>query len=441
LKTAEKETVSLLITGAWVLTQNPEREVFSPGAVAIRGEEIVAVGPPADLVRRYAPDKVLDYPQGLIIPGLINAHTHAAMSLFRGLADDLPLEEWLTSHIFPAEQKLNGDFVYWGTKLAVAEMLLSGTTTFCDMYLWAGQVARAAAETGIRALVGEVLYDFPSPNYGPPSAGLLYSEELCRTWRDHALVGVAIQPHAVYTCSPDLLQQCGELAARYDTRLIIHLSETPREVADCEARYGATPVGHLQNLGLVTSRLLADHGVVLTDADMDLLAAGGAGVAHCPESNMKLASGIAPVVDLLARGVPVGLGTDGCASNNNLDLLQEMDTAAKLQKVHRLDPTALPATAALDLATRGSARALGLEKEVGALMPGMKADLVVIDLDQPHLTPIYDPYSHLVYAATGADVQTVLVHGRVVVRDRRLLSFDLEETLARARELARSLQK
>ena len=441
MKTGEKESVSLLITGAWVLTQNPERQIFSPGAVAVRGAEIAAVGPPAELAERYAPDQTLDYPQGLIIPGLINAHTHAAMSLFRGLADDLPLEEWLNSHIFPAERHLNGDYVYWGTKLAVAEMLLSGTTTFCDMYLWAGQVAQAAAETGIRAVVGEVLYDFPSPNYGPPAAGLKYSEELCRTWRDHPLVGVAIQPHAVYTCAPELLQQCGELAARCDTRLIIHLSETAREVADCEAKYGATPVGHLHKLGLLNSRLLADHGVVLSDADLDLLAASGAGVAHCPESNMKLASGIAPVVDLLARGVPVGLGTDGCASNNNLDLLQEMDTAAKLQKVHRLDPTALPATQALDLATRNGARVLGLEKEVGMLAPGMKADLVVIDLDRPHLTPMYDPYSHLVYAATGADVQTVLVHGRVVVRDRRLLTFDLEETLGRTRELARSLQK
>ena len=441
MKIAEKETVSLLITGAWVLTQNPEREIFSPGAVAVQGDEIVAVGPPGELLQRYAPGKVLDYPQGLIIPGLINAHTHAAMSLFRGLADDLPLEEWLTSHIFPAEQKINGDYVYWGTKLAVAEMLLSGTTTFCDMYLWAGKVAQAAAETGIRAVVGEVLYDFPSPNYGPPSAGLLYSEELCRTWQDHPLVGVAIQPHAVYTCSPDLLKQCGELAERFNARLIIHLSETPREVTDCQAKYGATPVGHLYELGLVTPRLLADHGVVLTDADMEILAAGGAGVAHCPESNMKLASGIAPVVDLLKRGVPVGLGTDGCASNNNLDLLQEMDTAAKLQKVHRLDPTALPATAALDLATVNGARVLGLEKEVGALIPGLKADLAVIDLDQPHLTPIYDPYSHLVYAASCADVQTVLVNGRVVVQDRRLITFDLEETLARARELAAGLHK
>ncbi|MDD2902134.1 MAG: amidohydrolase [Syntrophales bacterium] len=441
MKVTEKETVSLIVSGAWVLTQNPDREIFSPGAVALKGEEIVAVGPPGDLHKRYAAGKVLDYPQGLIIPGLINAHTHAAMSLFRGLADDLPLEDWLNLHIFPAERHLNGDYVYWGTKLAVAEMLLSGTTTFCDMYLWSAQVARVAAETGIRALVGEVLYDFPSPNYGPPAAGLLYSEELCRTWQDHPRVKVAIQPHAVYTCSPELLQQCGDLAERLDARLIIHLSETNQEVADCEAKYGVTPVGHLHRLGLVTPRLLADHAVVLTGADMDLLAAGGAGVAHCPESNMKLASGIAPVVDLLARGVPVGLGTDGCASNNNLDLLQEMDTAAKLQKVHRLDPTALPATRTLDLATRCGARVLGLERQVGAILPGLKGDLVVIDLDKPHLTPMYDPYSHLVYAANAGDVQTVLVHGQIVVQDRRLLTFDLEETLARARELARTLHK
>ena len=433
------EPVSLIIQGAWVLTMNARREVFSPGAVALKGAEIVAVGPPAELHQRYAPAQVLDYPQGLILPGLINAHTHAAMALFRGLADDLPLEEWLNNYIFPAESRLNGDFVYWGTKLAVAEMLLSGTTTFTDMYLFADHVARAAAETGIRAVVGEVLYDFPSPNYGPPAAGLKFSEDLYRAWQGHPLIQVAIQPHAVYTCSPELLQQCGELAARYDTRLIMHLAETHREVEDCQARYGASPVVHLHRLGLLNHRLLADHAVVLSDADRELLAASGAGVAHCPESNMKLASGIAPVADLLRRGIPVGLGTDGCASNNNLDLIQEMDTAAKLQKVHCLDPTVLPAPTALSLATCGGARVLGLEKEVGSLAPGLKGDLIVIDLDQPHLTPLYDPYSHLVYAATGADVQTVLVHGRVVVQDRRLLSFDLAETLARARELAGGL--
>jgi len=413
------EPVSLIIQGAWVLTMNREHQVFSPGAVALQDAVIVAVGPPAELQKRYLPAQVLDYPQGLILPGLINAHTHAAMALFRGLADDLPLEEWLNNYIFPAESRLTGDFVYWGTKLAVAEMLLSGTTTFTDMYLFADHVARAVADTGIRAVVGEVLYDFPSPNYGPPAAGLRFSEDLCRAWQDHPLVRVAIQPHAVYTCSPELLEQCGELAEKYDTRLIMHLSETAKEVQDCQRLHGATPVGHLYRLGLLNHRLVADHAVALSVADLMLLAASKA--------------------ELLRRGVAVGLGTDGCASNNNLDLLQEMDTAAKLQKVHCMDPTVLPAATALSLATRGGARVLGLEKEVGTLAPGLKGDLIVIDLDQPHLTPLYDPYSHLVYAASGADVQTVLVNGRIVVRDRHLLSFDLEETLARARELASGL--
>ncbi len=437
----EKESVSLVINGAWVVTMDAADRIFAPGAVAVRGAHLVAVGPQEDIARSFAADRVLDYPQGLILPGLINAHTHAAMSLFRGLADDLPLEDWLNSHIFPAERHLDYDFVYWGTRLAVAEMLLSGTTTFCDMYLFTDAVAQAAVDTGIRALVGEVLYDFPSPNYGNPDNGLKFTEELCRTYQDHARVRVAVQPHSVYTCSPDLLQKSKALADRHHTRWIIHLSETAREVADCLEHYGATPVGHLHRLGLLTGNTIADHAVALIEADINLLAASGAGVVHCPESNMKLASGIAPITDLLARGVPVGLGTDGCASNNNLDMLQEMDTAAKLAKVRRLDPTALPAREALALATRRGAQVLGWDREIGSLAPGLKADLAVIDLDQPHLTPIYDPYSHLVYAATGADVHTVMVEGRLLVENRRLLSFDLEETLARARELAGKVRK
>jgi 5-methylthioadenosine/S-adenosylhomocysteine deaminase len=436
----EKESVSLLLTAAWVLTMNQEDEVFAPGAVAVRDSHLVAVGPQEELAGRFTAKRVLEYPQGLILPGLINAHTHAAMALFRGLADDLPLEDWLNSHIFPAERHLDYDFVYWGTRLAVAEMLLSGTTTFCDMYLFTDSVAQAAVDTGIRAVVGEVLYDFPSPNYGSPENGLKFTEELCRAYQGHPRVRVAVQPHAVYTCSPDLLEKSMAVADRYRTRWIIHLAETAREVADCLEHYGATPVGHLHRLGLLKGNTVADHAVALTDTDMDLLAASGAGVAHCPESNMKLASGIAPVTDLLARGVPVGLGTDGCASNNNLDMLSELDTAAKLAKVRGLDPTALPAREALALATRQGARVLGLEDEVGRLAPGLKADLVVIDLDQPHLTPMYDPYSHLVYAATGADVQTVVVDGRVLVEDRQLLALDLAETLGRARELARRVR-
>lgn len=437
----EKEAVSLLLTAAWVVTMNQEGQVFAPGAVAVRGAEIAAVGSQDELAGRFAAERVLDYPKGLLLPGLINAHTHAAMALFRGLADDLPLEDWLNSHIFPAERHLDYQFVYWGTKLAVAEMLLSGTTTFCDMYLFTHAVAQAAHDTGIRAVVGEVLYDFPSPNYGSPANGLKFTEDLIRSYQGHPRVRVGVQPHAVYTCSPDLLEKSKALADRYQTRWIIHLSETAREVADCLEQYGATPVGHLQRLGLLKENTVADHAVVLTDQDMELLAAAGTGTVHCPESNMKLASGLAPVADLLARRVPVGLGTDGCASNNNLDMLSEMDTAAKSAKVRDLDPTVLPAREALALATRRGATVLGLQNEVGRLAPGLKADLVVIDLDQPHLTPMYDPFSHLVYAATGADVQTVLVEGRVLVEDRQLLAFDLEETLARARELAGKVKK
>lgn len=437
---AHSPSDSIMLTGAWVVTMNLGGEIYTPGAVFVQGDRIAAVGPPAEIQNRYRPQRIKDYPQGLILPGLINAHTHAAMSLFRGLADDLPLEEWLTSHIFPAERHLDAHLVYWGTRLAVAEMLLSGTTTFCDMYLFSHAVAQAVEDTGIRAVVGEVLYDFPSPNYGYPEDGLRFTEELLRRYKDHPRVHVAVQPHAVYTCSPDLLVKSKDLAERYGARWIIHLAETPREVADCLERYGATPVGHLHHLGVLTATTVADHAVVLSDADRELLAASGTGVVHCPESNMKLASGIAPVPELLARGVPVGLGTDGCASNNNLDLLAEMDTAAKLAKVRHLDPTALPARQALALATRLGARVLGLEGEVGRLAPGLKADLVVIDLDQPHLTPIYDPYSHLVYAATGGDVQTVMVDGRFLVEDRELLAFDLSETLARVRELSRKFR-
>jgi 5-methylthioadenosine/S-adenosylhomocysteine deaminase len=441
MSNTKREPVSLLVKAAWVLSLNPAHKIFAPGAVAIKGAHIVAVGPQDEIAARFAAARVLDYPQGLILPGLINAHTHAAMALFRGLADDLPLEEWLNSHIFPAEKHLDYQFVYWGTKLAVAEMLLSGTTTFCDMYLFTDAVAQAVVDTGIRAVVGEVLYDFPSPNYGKPDNGLRFTEDLCRTYQGHPRVRVAVEPHAVYTCSPDSLEKSKALADAHNTRWIIHLSETAREVADCLEHYGDTPVGHLHRLGLLTANTVADHAVALTDRDMELLAASGAGVAHCPESNMKLASGMAPVADLLSLGVPVGLGTDGCASNNNLDMLGELDTAAKLAKLRGLDPTALPAREALALATRQGARVLGLEGETGMLAPGLKADLVVIDLDQPHLTPVYDPYSHLVYAATGADVQTVIVEGRILVEDRQILAFDVAETLARARELGRKVKK
>jgi 5-methylthioadenosine/S-adenosylhomocysteine deaminase len=407
--------------------------LISPGAVAIVGNRIAAVGDSGKISAAYEARRRIDAAGCLVIPGLVNAHTHAAMTCYRGMADDLPLMDWLNRYIFPAEAQSDEKQVYWSTLLACAEMIRSGTTLFFDMYLFEGRVAEAAKEAGIRALVGEVLYDFPSPHYGPIEKGLEYTAALIERWQGDPLIRVAVEPHALYTCSPGLLLRCRDLAAKYGAPLGIHLSENQSEVEEVSRRYGARPTGHLERLGLLSPDLIACHCVWLTEAEMDLLAERGVRVAHNPESNMKLASGVAPIPDLLKRGVPVGLGTDGCASNNNLDLFREMDFAAKLHKVHRLDPTAMPAEAVLEMATLGSARVLGMEKEVGSLEPGKKADVIVVDLNRPHLQPVYNVVSQLVYSAAGADVRDVVIDGRIVMQNRRLLTLDEEQILAEAR--------
>ncbi|MBU0516037.1 MAG: amidohydrolase [Proteobacteria bacterium] len=427
-----------LIQGGFVLTMDERETVHSPGAVLVRGADIIWVGPPdgAPLV----PDEVLDYPHGVILPGLVNAHTHVAMTLFRGLADDLPLDVWLNDHIFPAESRLTGDMVDAGSRLGAAEMLLSGTTCLGDMYLFTKDVARALGEVGIRAVVGEVLYDFPSASYGELPQGYEYTQGLIDEWQDHPLISVAVEPHAVYTCSPELLQNAHRLAADNDVRLIIHLSETQKEVRDCLAKFGRTPVGHLENLGLLSDRLLVDHCVWVTPEEIELLARRRVNVAHCPESNHKLGSGIAPIADMLAAGLTVGIGTDGPTSNNDLDLFSEMQAAALIAKGFSLDPTKLPAGQVLAMATRGGAAALGLFDQIGSLEVGKRADLIVVDTDRPHLTPMYDPVSHLVYAARGSDVVLTMVHGRVLARDSHLTSLDIEEVKARVRRIARQIR-
>ena len=425
----------LLITNGIVLTMDPFNRMIDNGAVVITGDTITAVDSVAGL-GPVAARETIDVAGGIIMPGLVNTHTHAAMTLFRGLADDLPLMTWLNEHIFPAEAMLDADKVFAGSLLGCVEMIFSGTTCFCDMYLFEDQVARAARTAGMRAVVGEVLYDFPSPNYGPIEKGFDYTRQLIDRWRGDPLVTIAVEPHSPYLCAPELLVQAAGIAGDNSVPLVIHLAETRTEVATIRERYGVTPVQHLADLGVLAPNLLACHCVALEDKDMALLAEHDVKVAHNPESNMKLASGIAPVAELIGRGVCVGLGTDGCSSNNNLDLFAEMDMAAKLHKASSLDPTVMDAATVLRMATIDGARALGLDDQIGSLEVGKKADLIVIDTRKPHLTPMYHPVSHLVYAVGGGDVSTTVVNGRVLMKDRRLTHLDLEKIMADARQIA-----
>lgn len=428
---------ALCIQGGTILTMDQAGTVVEDGVLCIEGERITYCGP-ADSAPPAPGAKVLDARGGLVLPGLINGHTHAAMTLMRGLADDLPLEKWLTEHIFPAERNLTPQAVYWGALLACVEMIKNGVTSFCDMYLFEAEVARAVDVAGLRAVVGEVIYDFPSPSYGELENGFRVTEELIQRYQDHPRISAAVMPHALYTCSPGLLERAGRLAADYEVDLNIHLAETPEETAQVVEAHGCRPLELLERLGLVNRHLWIDHGVDLTRQEVERLAQAGARVALCPESNLKLASGVAPLKEMLEAGVKLGLATDGCASNNDLDLLGEMDTCAKVHKAMRRDPTLAPARTVVELATCRAGEAFG-RNDLGVLKVGALADVIVIDTDQPHLTPLYNPYSQLVYAARGSDVIHTVCHGRVLMEDRRLLSLDEQEVMARAREEAAHL--
>ncbi len=421
--------VNLVLSGRYLVPMDGQGVLENENAsVAIAGDTIVEVGP--DLAIKYPQAENIAEPHGLIMPGLINTHTHAAMSCFRGLADDLPLMQWLQEYIFPVEAKLTPEMVYHSTLLSICEMIKSGTTSFNDMYLFAKEVARATSESGMRAWLGEVLYDFPSPNYDELENGFTYTSELFAEYEENELITITVNPHAVYTCSPDLLQRLGKLAEEKKALYHIHLSENKDEVATCRERYNVSPVQHLENLGLLNERMVAAHCVKITDKEIELLARRNVKVSHCPESNMKLASGTAPVVKMLDAGVTVGIGTDGSASNNDVDMFGEMNTVAKIHKVARMDPTAMNAATTLHAATVGGATLLGVESRIGSLEVGKKADLIVLDMDQPHLTPVYNPVSHLVYTARGSDVIHSVINGRVVMRDRRLTTLDEEAILA-----------
>jgi 5-methylthioadenosine/S-adenosylhomocysteine deaminase len=433
----------LIVTGRYVVTMNAQRRVIENGAVAIRGERIVAVGTRAEIDRAWQAAHRIDRPDALLAPGLINTHTHAAMSLFRGIADDLKLQDWLNNFIFPAEAKnLSADFVRQGTRLACLEMLLTGATTFTDMYYFEDVVAETAKEAGMRGVLGETVIGFPVADAGTPADALKLSEKFLARFHNDPLVVPAIAPHALYTNSDDTLKAARALANKYQAPILIHLSETKKENDDNLAKRHQTPTQTLNSIGFFNGRTVAAHCVWVDKSDQAILKASHVGVAHCPSSNMKLASGAAPVVDLLKAGIPVGLGTDGPAgSNNDFDMFEEADLAAKLQKLVRGDPEALPAVTAFEMATMGGARVLGLEKEIGSLETGKRADLIAVDLNAPNAVPLYDVYSQLVYALKGSNVQDVIVNGRVVVRDKRCLTLDASAVIAKAREYGIAVAK
>ncbi len=431
----------LLITDATILPLADGRsDLIDRGYLAIKGDRIAALGPMRELPAGGKARDTIDGGGNIVMPGLINTHCHAAMTLFRGLADDLPLMEWLNNHIFPAEARfVNAEMVYWCTKLAAAEMIRSGTTCVADGYFHENAAACAFRDTGIRAVAAQGVVDFPAPGVPDPAGNIAAVEQFIDSWQGREpLLTPAIFCHAPYTCSPETLQRGKELARRRGVPFFIHLAETEFEVRESLRQHGVTPTRHLYRLGILDRHTIAAHCVWLNAEDQRLLAETGARVASCPGSNMKLAAGIAPLAELRRNGVVIGLGTDGCASNNNLDLFEEMDLAGKLQKVQHLDPTLLPAQAAIRMATLDGAEALGLAGQIGSLAPGKKADCILLDRKQAHLTPLYGA-ALLATAANGRDVHTAIINGRVVMRDRRMMLFDETETMARVRELARKV--
>jgi 5-methylthioadenosine/S-adenosylhomocysteine deaminase len=437
------ESADWIWTGRYVVTMDPQRRVIDNGAIAIRGERILAAGPKSEIEQRYQARQRLDRPDAILAPGLIDTHTHAAMSLFRGIADDLRLQEWLEHYIFPAEARnVTPEFVRWGTRLGCLEMLLSGTTTYTDMYYFEDVVAEATKEAGMRGVLGETIIGFPSPDAKTPADALAFTDRFLARFHEDSLIVPAVAPHAIYTNSDETLQACRALANRHGAPLVIHLSETKHENDECLAKRKLTPTQALDALGFFNGRTVAAHAVWVDEADLAILKARGVGIAHCPSSNMKLASGIAPVTRMLALDLAVGLGPDGPAgSNNDFNMFEEMDLAAKLQKVATGDPRNLPAEAAVEMATIRGARALGMEKEIGSLESGKRADLITIRLDRPNAVPLYNVYSQMVYALKGSDVEDVMVNGKLLVKDAQPLTLNAAQIEAKAREYRDRVQK
>ena len=426
--------VSLVIANGIVVTVDGASRVITPGSVAIDGTDIVAVDTAENIRRQFRGRDTIDATGEVIMPGLVNTHTHAPMVLFRGLADDLALEEWLTKYIFPAEAKtVSPDFVRAGTRLAALEMIESGTTTFTDMYYFEEEIAKQTKAAGLRGVLGETVIQFPVADAKTPAEGLARTETFIKAFKGDALITPAVAPHAIYTNDSATLKSARELSRKYGVPTLIHAAETQVEAMTAKERGSPTVVSYLESLGFLGPGVLLAHAVWVNDADMALIKMRGVGVSHNPESNMKLASGIAPVKGYLAANVPLGLGTDGAASNNDLDMFEAMRTASFLAKVASSDPTAVSAKTAVRLATLGGARALGMDAQIGSLEPDKRADVIIVGMGATRQQPMYDPISHLVYVTRGDDVQTTIVNGKVLMRNRKVLTLDRAAILRESR--------
>jgi len=437
----KKEKVDLIVTGGTVVTMDGARAIYNDGAVVVKGDAIVAVGPRSELEARYAAPQTIDAKGKLVLPGFINGHTHVPMTLFRGIHDDVTLNDWLYKYIFPAEAKnVNEEFVRWGTRLAAAEQIRGGVTTFADMYYFEDAVAEETKAAGMRGVLGETLIDFPAPDNKSGAEALAYTEKFLKKWQGDSLIHAAAAPHSIYTCSQKTLQDAAALARKYHAPILIHTAEMKKEWEDSQKQNGMSPVQYLDKIGVLGPDVVSAHCIFVDEADRKTLAQRQVGCVHNPSSNMMIASGVSPVPEMRAAGVAVGLGTDGPAgSNNDLDLMEEMDLAAKLAKITKMNPLALNAKAVVEMATIDGAKALHMEKAIGSLEPGKKADLVVISLDQPNAVPMYDIYAQLAYALKGSDVQTVVIAGGVVMRDRKLLTVNEEEAMVKAREYKKTI--
>jgi 5-methylthioadenosine/S-adenosylhomocysteine deaminase len=439
---AQKRTVDLLVSGGTIVSMDAARRVIENGAIAVQGDTIVAVGPRAEVEAKFTGLRRLDARGRVVIPGLINTHNHAPMVLFRGIRDDVVLQEWLEKYIFPAEARnVNAAFVEWGTRLAALEMIKGGTTTYADMYYFEDVIARVTKAAGLRGVLGETIIDFPAPDNKTHVEAMAYTEKYLQQWQGDPLIRAAVAPHSIYTLSEPSLRASFALARKYNAPVLIHLSETKRENEESLARHQLTPTAYLEKLGLLGADILAAHCVWTDHNDIALLVRRGVGCAHNPTSNMMLASGAAPISEMMVAGLRLGLGTDGAASNNDLNLFEEMDLAAKLHKVSRMKPNVVTAEQMFQMATIGGAQALHMEKEIGSLEAGKKADFVLLRIDTAHAVPSYNIYSTIVYSSKASDVQTVVIAGRIVMQGRSVLTLNETEILARARQFAEKVQQ